>query len=117
MGGKKLNMKNTQHHITNFVDDNTNIISFKNHENIKQYLENYFLILKKYYNINKVKINSDKTKLTIIHKTSMDNFFKTFTVQAGKDTIKNSNSIKILGTIIQNDLRLDKTINKLTSEL
>ena len=47
----------------------------------------------------------------------MDNFFKNFTFQAGKDTIKNSNSIKILGTIIQNDLRLDKTINKLTSEL
>ena len=47
----------------------------------------------------------------------MDNFLKNFTFLAGKDTIKNSNSIKILGTIIQNDLRLDKTINKLTSEL
>ena len=57
------------------MDDNSNIISFKNHENIKQYLENYFLLLQKYYNINKVKINSDKTKLAIIHKTSMDNFF------------------------------------------
>ena len=47
MGGKKLNTRNIQHHITNFVDDNSNIISLKNHENIKQYLENYFLLLQK----------------------------------------------------------------------
>ena len=36
---------------------------------------------------------------------------------AGQDTIFNKNTIKILGTIIQSDLKLDKTINKLSSEL
>ena len=117
MGGSKLNTKNINHQITNFVDDNSNIISFKNHEDIKNYLENYFLLLIRFYNINKVKLNSDKTKLTIVFKNSMESIFKNFTFRAGNDTIKNCSSIKILGTIIQSDLKLDKSINKLCSEL
>ena len=117
MGESKLNIKNIYHQITNFVDDNTNIISFKNHENIKKYLENYFLLLIRFYNINKVKLNSDKTKLTIVCKNSMESLFKNFTFKAGNDIIKKCSSIKILGTIIQSDLKIDKSINKLCSEL
>ena len=117
MGGQKLDIKGIGHSIVTYVDDNSNIISFKNHEKIKSYLENYFILLKTYYNINKVKLNSDKTKLAIFHKNKMENLFKNFTFKAGKDIIKNSNSIKILGTIIQCDLHMDKTINKLCSEL
>ena len=117
MGGSKLNTKTINHQITNFVDDNSNIISFKNHEDIKSYLENYFLLLIRFYNINKVKLNSDKTKLTIVSKNSMESIFKNFTFRAGNDTIKNCSSIKILGTFIQSDLKLDKSINKLCSEL
>ena len=62
-------------------------------------------------------MNNDKTKLTIIHKGSMETFFKNFSFKAGNDIIKNKNSIKILGTIIQNDLKLDKSMNKLCSQL
>ena len=90
MGGSKLNTKNINHQITNFVDDNSNIISFKNHEDIKNYLENYFLLLIRFYNINKVKLNSDKTKLTIVSKNSMESIFKNFTFRAGNDSIKNA---------------------------
>ena len=117
MGGKKINLKNTKHHLTNFVDYNTNIRSFKNHEIIKVYLENYFILLIKYYNINKAKLNNDKTKLCMIYKNKMDCFFKNFTVKAGNDMIRNRNNIKIFGTIIQNDLGLDKSVNKICSEL
>ena len=77
MGGTKLDVKNTCHNIVTFVDDNQNIVSFKHHEKMKSYLENYFFILKKYYNINKIKLNDDKTKLCIIHKNSMTKFSKT----------------------------------------
>ena len=117
MGGQKLDTKNTNHNVTTFVDDNSNIIGFKNHEKIKKYLENHFLLLSKYYNINKVKLNGDKLKLCIVYKSSMANLFKNFFFKAGEDVIKNSNCIKILGTIIQNDLKMDKTINKICSEL
>ena len=47
----------------------------------------------------------------------MEYLFKNFTFNAGNDIIKNNFTIKILGTIIQADLKLDKTINKLSSEL
>ena len=47
----------------------------------------------------------------------MENFFKNFTFKAGNDIIKNQTNIKILGTIIQCNLGLEKTVNKLSSEL
>ena len=78
IGGQKLDTKNTNHSVTTFVDDNSNIIGFKNHEKIKKYLENNFLLLSKYYNINKVKLNGDKLKLCIVYKSSMTNLFKFF---------------------------------------
>ena len=84
---------------------------------MKTYLENYFILLERYYNINKVKLNNDKTKLVIFYKNSMENFFKNFTFKAGDDIIENKFSIKILGTIIQADLKFDKMVNKLSSEL
>ena len=84
---------------------------------MKEYLENYFILLEKFYNINKVKLNNDKTKLTIVHKNNMLNTFKNFSFKAGNEVIKNKNAIKILGTIIQSDLKLDKSINKLSSQM
>ena len=45
----------------NFVDDSTSIISFNKTCSIKKYLERYFDLLQIFYDINKLKINSDKT--------------------------------------------------------
>ena len=117
MGGKKINLKNISHDTTNFVDDSHSIIGFKDHEKIKIYLEQYFNLLIQFYNINRVKLNTNKTNLMIVSKRKNYNFFKNFTFEAGTDTICNQNSIKILGTIVQNDLNLDKGMNKLTATL
>ena len=62
-------------------------------------------------------MNNDKTKLVIFHRNSMEGIFKNFNFKAGNYTIKNQFSIKILGTILQSDLKLDKTVNKVASEL
>lgn len=117
MGGAKLNTKNIFHNITKYVEDNSNIISFKNHEKIKVYLENFFILLEKYHFINKIKLNNDKTKLIIVYKNSMDKLFKNFTFKAVNEIMKNNYSIKILGTIYKADVKMDKTINTLSSEL
>ena len=53
----------------------------------------------------------------IVSKRKNNTFFKKFTFTAGTDTICNKNSMKILGTMVQNDLGLDKEINKLSSTL
>ena len=53
----------------------------------------------------------------IICKNSIKNNFKNFTIKADKYVIKPSNTIKILGTYISNNLKLDTEIGKLCSQL
>ena len=52
--------KNTSHVTVQFVDDSSNVISFKDQNNIKTYTESYFKLLYDYYTANKLKINPDK---------------------------------------------------------
>ena len=60
--------ENIAHTTINFVDDSTNIISFKDHSQIKNYLTNYYKLIHSFYNINKLKINADKTQLLLNYK-------------------------------------------------
>ena len=90
--------KNTSHVTIQFIDDSTNIISFKNDNIIKPYLEEYYKLLYDCYTANKLKINPDKTQYLIICKNSIKNNFKNFSIKADKYIIKPSNTIKILGT-------------------
>ena len=68
--------KNTNHVMIQFIDDSSNIISFKNDNIIKTYLEEYFKLLYDYYTANKLKINPDKTQYIIICKNSIKMILK-----------------------------------------
>ena len=59
---------NTHHTTVNFVDDSINIISTPNTDTIEEYLDKFYKILEAVYNINKLKINKDKTELLLICK-------------------------------------------------
>ena len=113
----KMDIKGISHLVVNFVDDSNNIIGFKEHNKIKIYLENYYNLLIRYYNINKLKINNDKNKLLIISPVNLYNVLKNFSFQAGKYVVKCKSKVKILGTYIQNDLKMDGEINNLASSL
>ena len=67
--------------------------------------------------MNRLKINNDKNKMIIINKPKWDNIFKNFSFKAGKEIVKAKYKIKILGIWIQNDLKMDSEINKLSSNL
>ena len=109
--------KNIEHDTVNFVDDSTSIIAFKETSQIKPYLTDFFNLLKCYYNINKIKINDDKTQMLLTHKPKHKNTLKNFHFYAGNDKITTKNSIKILGFYITSDLKLDSQIGKLTGQL
>ena len=79
-----LDAKGITHSVHNFIDDSSNIVGFKNHNTIKNYLEKYYILLSKYYNINKLKLNNDKNKMIIIHKPKWDNNFKNFALSIGQ---------------------------------
>ena len=72
----KYNYKGIEHKTHNYIDDSNIVISFKEHSHVKHYLEEYYLLLHEFYNINKLKINPDKTKILIINQNKLDNIFK-----------------------------------------
>ena len=64
-----------------------------------------------------MKIDNDKNKLLIIKKPRLDNLMKNFYFKAENKVVRAQFKIKILGTWIQNDMKLDSDINKLSSTL
>ena len=61
-------MKLMDIYVVQYVDDSTKIIACTNSSDLQKYINIYFSILEEFYNINKLLINSDKSKLLIITK-------------------------------------------------
>ena len=59
------NYKQHYHDTINFIDDSTNIITLKNSNEIKEYLDNYYLHLHCFYQTNKLFLNSNKTEFIV----------------------------------------------------
>ena len=114
---KNTNYKDIQHDTIQFVDDSTNVITFKHTNTIKDYVQTYYQLLHDYYNCNKLKINHDKTKYIIITSNKLKTHFKNFYMTCDKYKIKPSNNIKILGIILSNDATWDTEIGKLCATL
>ena len=116
--GYKSNSLCNGHHCTiNFVDDSSSIISFKDSNNVKNYLTDYYNLLDSYYNINFLQINPDKSKLLLILKPKLKNQFENFYFNAKQHKIKPLKKLKILGFYISNDLKMTSQVGKLCSEL
>ena len=114
---KKQNFKNIDHLTINFVDDSSSVIAFINHVYIKQYLNNYYTLIHEFYNVNKLKINPDKTLLMLIYKPKFKNNLKNFFFNAGQFIIKPKSSIKILGYTLREDLKPDTHIGTMCATL
>ena len=64
-GQKKMTNIYIDHIIINYVDDSTNIISSDYNDQLQKYIDQYYLLLTNYYDINYLKINSDKSTLLV----------------------------------------------------
>ena len=98
--------KNVDHMTVNFVDDSTNVIAFNDHTQIQSYLSNYYTLIHNYYNINKLKINADKTQLLMVYKAKHIENFKNFYFYANNFKIKPKKVIKILGFLFKRGLKI-----------
>ena len=115
---KNVKKYNKIEHLTvNFVDDSTNVITFNDTNHIKSYLTDYYNIINDFYSANKLKINADKTKILINNIPKFNTLLKNFYFMANGYTIKPSNTIKILGVYLRNDLKIDTQIGRLCAEL
>ena len=64
----KSEEKDIKHEVTNFLDDSNTIISAKDEEILKKYLEKYTKLMKIFYSTNFLKMNWSKTSIVVIPK-------------------------------------------------
>ena len=105
------------HTTINYVDDSTNIITSQCHKILKEYTDNFYKLLQSYYNINYLKINSDKTKFMIICKPGLRENIKNMTIQCEQYIITQSVKIKILGIYITNALDNTANVNQIIQKV
>ena len=54
------------HDVNQYVDDSTNVIGAPSLQIMKKYIEKYMVLLERFYAINKLKINAEKTKIMVM---------------------------------------------------
>ena len=99
------------------MDDSTNIIPCTNTADLQRYINLYFSVLEEYYNINKILINSNKSKLLIITNASLRQYTSSIKLQANKYLIDQSTKIKVLGIFISSGFNNIATINSTISKV
>jgi len=116
-GQPKMDIKDIKHETTNFVDDSTNIIMTKTIDNIEEYINKFYILLGCIYTINMLSINNDKTELMICCKNRDRKHVKRIKITTSGYTVKQVTKVKILGVIIQSNLKNNCQINKIISNL
>ena len=98
------NIKNfvIDHLKVNYIDDSTNIISGDNANWLTKYLTCYYGLVKKFYDLNKLTINSDKTDLVISCKNKFRHASDTIKFTADQYLVEQKECTKILGFVISN---------------
>ena len=91
--------------IANYADETTLYTGGKNTQDAITSLENCALVLFKWFGNNLMKANSDKSYLLLITLTS-------FTANINGDIIKNSESEKLFGVIIDYELNFEEHLSK-----
>ena len=98
-------MKDTK--ITNYADDNTPYKCGTDINNILGPLENEGNILIKWFSNNYMKANADKCHLLVTNNA------ENYSINLGGIKIDNSSEEKLLGILVDNQLKFDRHINNL----
>ena len=114
---RPFNQNNIEHHVAQFVDDSNSIIIFKERKIMKAYLNNYFILLKIYYNLNKLKINDEKTNLMLLNNPRHDNEVKDIVITTDTEIIKPKDKFTILGWVVNKKMDYSDHLNAIASKV
>ena len=107
-----------EHSVNQYIDDSTNLIGTDTMDELIRYNESYLKVLEAYYSLNRLKINSGKTKILITkHPAKRQNNEPISFMSPDGETIIESNSIKILGFIRNNRDSMDSHINMVSGRV
>ena len=117
-GETKIENTKILEHITwQYVDDSNNVITSNDSKNISEYINKYFKLIEWYYNLNKLKLNPDKSKIMISYKPSIRSSVDNIKLKTSDYIIEQVPKIKALGVFITAGLSNHATINHLTSKV
>ena len=83
-----------------FVDDATHYVADEDAEKVTKKISEKFLDIEKYMNEIKLVINGDKSHLVVLSKKNKSGEASKVILKAGRDTIEQSTSEKLLGAVI-----------------
>ena len=110
-------IKDIQQYCIQYMDDSTTMITTNDINNIKTYIDKFFITLEQYYKINKLTLNPDKTKFMIICKPSTRHLTKNIVLNTTDYVINQCDKVKILGIFISAGLSHLATINQIISKV
>ena len=99
------------------MDDSNNIITSDSPLGVAEYINKYFKMLESYYNLNKLKLNPDKSKLMIVCKPNKRQDISTISLVTSEHTIEQVTKIKALGIYITNGLTNQAMVNNIISKV
>ena len=70
-----------------YMDNSNNIITSDSSQGVAEYINKYFRMLESYYNLNKLKLNPDKSKLMIVCKPNKRQDISTISLVTSEHTI------------------------------
>ena len=114
---RHFNQNEIEHEVAQFVDDSNSIIIFNKRSDMKKYLNIYFLLLKIYYNLQKLKINDDKTNLMLLNNPRHDEEVKDTKITTDTDIIVPKDKFIILGWTVNRRMDYTDHINRVASNI
>ena len=105
------------HTVVNFVDDSNSLMSFSDPTHANHYIDRYFLILKYFYNQNKLLLNPEKTNIMIIAKPAIKSEADDIRIVTEKEDVHPKKTIRILGWEMSAQLSMDQHQNKVIGKI
>ena len=105
------------HDIIQYVDDTNNIIYGNNAEEVEKYSNAYFKLIESFYDINRLKLNPDKSRLMVVCRPNRREEIKNFVLKAGDYIIEQKEKIKVLGVLFTSGLSTHANISNIISKV
>merc|ERR1712002_866864 len=105
------------HDIIQYVDDTNNIIYGNNAVEVEKYSNAYFKLIERFYGINKLKLNPDKSRLMVVCRPNRREETKNFVLTAGEYIIAQTEKIKVLGVFFTSGLSTHANISNIISKV
>ena len=105
-----------EHETYNYVDDSSHLITFSDLNQVKLYVEKFYILIHNIYMANLLKVNADKTKIMLFTANNQNIDSSRFSCKCYDYTIKPKHSIIILGYKLSSNLSPDNHVNYLSQQ-